>query len=208
MILDVIQTSKELFAANFIVNRGNMQVGTFELKGGLGTMEVRVHGTIFEQVIDMTFGKTDDIEVSHPFRAYQIYKNGIYNGVVYQTTSDERWFKKYGYHQMKKSGVTYNMFPVGLGKNGIKSPIFQDNSQIAQVEKDCVVYNDLHIYKIFARDEFTSEIAVLFTIYYYINVNYKAGEKTITSTYKTISKTTNKLLLKKYNSEFTKYIEE
>lgn len=208
MILDVIQVSKNLFSANFVVKRGNVQVGNFSLQGRFGSMEANISGKLFEQDIDMQFGKIDDIDVTHPFRPYIINKNGIYNGVVYQTKNNGGLFKKFDYHQMKKAGVTYDLFPIGLGKEGSKSPVYQDNTQIAQIEKEWVVYNDLHIYKVFAQDKFSSEIAVLFAIYMYINAVYNPGEKVISSTVKVVSTTTNKLLLEKYNSNFTKYIKE
>lgn len=207
MILDVVQVSKDLFAASFVVKRGSAQVGNFSLKGRLGSMEANISGKLFEHSFDMCFGKSDNIDVARPFRPYIIDENGIQNGVVYQTKFNGGLFKKFDYHQMKKSGITYDLFPIGLGKDGSKSPIYQDNAQIAQIEKDCIVYNDLHTYKIFAKDEFSSEIAVLFAIYMYINAGYRAGEKAITSTVKVVTKTTNKLLLEKYNSDFTKYIE-
>lgn len=208
MILDVVQVSKDLFAASFVVNRGNIQIGNFSLNGKLGSMEAKITGKLFEHNIDMYFGKTDNIDVAHPFRPYTINKNGVINGVVYQTKFNGGIFKKFDYNQMKKAGITYDLFPIGLGKEGCKCPIYDFNTQIAQIETDCVIYNDLHIYKIFAQDEFSSEIAVLFAIYMYINAGYKPGEKAITSTVKVVTKTTNKLLLQKYNSEFTKNIEE
>ncbi|WP_294953169.1 hypothetical protein [uncultured Eubacterium sp.] len=207
MILDVVQVSKDLFAASFVINRGNVQVGDFSLKGSLGSMEANITGKLFEHSFEMRFGKSDIIEMAHPFRPYIIDKNGVQNGIVYQTKFNGGLFKKFDYHQMKKAGITYDLFPIGLGTDGSKSPIYQDNTQIAQIEKDCVVYNDLHTYKIFAQDEFSGEIAVLFAIYMYINAGYKPGKKDITSTVKVVTKTTNKLLLEKYNSDFTKYIE-
>lgn len=207
MILDVVQVSKDLFAASFVVKRGSAQVGNFSLKGRLGSMEANISGKLFEHSFDMRFGKSDNIDVARPFRPYIIDENGVQNGVVYQTKFNGGLFKKFDYHQMKKSGITYDLFPIGLGKDGSKSPIYQDNAQIAQIEKDCIVYNDLHTYKIFAQDEFSCKIAVLFAIYMYINAGYRAGEKAITSTVKVVTKTTNKLLLEKYNSDFTKYIE-
>ena len=121
-----------------------------------------ITGKLFEHSFEMRFGKSDIIEMAHPFRPYIIDKNGVQNGIVYQTKFNGGLFKKFDYHQMKKAGITYDLFPIGLGTDGSKSPIYQDNSQIAQIEKDCVVYNDLHTYKIFAQDEFSGEIAVLF----------------------------------------------
>lgn len=208
MILDVVQVSKDLFAANFVVKRGDIQVGFFSLQGNMGSMEAKISGKLFEQDIDMQYGKTDDIGANYSFRPYLINKKGVYNGVVYQTKYNGGLFKKFDYHQMKKTGVTYDLFPIGFGNEGSKSPIYQDNTQIAQIEKDCVVYNDLHNYKVFAIDESSSETAVLFAIYMYINAGYKPGKKAVSSSVKVVSTTTNKLLKEKYDPTFTSRIKE
>ena len=208
MILDVVQVSKDLIAARFVVKRGSAQVGNFSLKGRLGSMEANISGKLFEHSFDMHFGKSDNIDVARPFRPYIIDENGVQNGVVYQTKFNGGLFKKFDYHQMKKAGITYDLFPIGLGKEGCKCPIYDFNTQIAQIETDCVIYNDLHIYKIFAQDEFSCKIAVLFAIYMYINAGYKPGEKVISSKVKVVSTTTNKLLKEKYNPEFIKSIDK
>lgn len=207
MILDIEQVSKDLFLADFVINRGSNQVGSFSLKGILGSMEASVAGEFLGQKFEMNFGKLDDVEVSHPFRPYILIENGIANGTVYQTKFNGGLFKKFDYHQMKKSGMTYELFPIGFGSEGSKSPVYQGNKQIAQIEKNCVVYNDLHNYRIYAEDEYASNIAVFFAIYMYVNAGFKPGEKFVSSTVKVISVTTNKLIKEKYNSEFTKYIE-
>ena len=104
--------------------------------------------------------------------------------------------------------MIFDLFPIGFGNEGSKSPIYNGNKQIAQIEKDCIVYNDLHNYRIFAEDSFASQIAILFCIYMYINVGYKSGEKVISSKVKVVSITTNKLLKEKYNPEFIKSIDK
>lgn len=208
MILDVVQVSKDLFSASFVVKRGDVQVGCFSLQGNMGSMEAKISGKLFEQDIEMQYGKTNDVGAAYSFRPYLINENGIYNGVVYQTKYNGGLFKKFDYQQMKNAGVTYDLFPISFGNEGSKSPIYKENTQIAQIEKDCVVYNDLHIYKIFALDELSSEIAVLFAIYMYINAGYKPGEKAVSSTVKVISTTTNKLLKEKYDPTFISRIKE
>lgn len=208
MILDIIQVSKDLFSANFLINRGANQIGSFSIQGRLGSMEASITGEILEQRFGMNFGKLDDVEVSHPFRPYLLSENGIVDGMVYQTKYKGGVFKKFDYHQMKKGGITFDLFPIGFGNEGSKSPIYLGNKQIAQIEKECIVYNDLHDYRIYVKDDYASKIAIFFTIYMYVNASFKPGEKIVSSTVKVVSVTTNKLLKEKYNSEFTKYIEE
>lgn len=208
MILDVVQVSKDLFAASFVVKRGSAQVGNFSLKGRLGSMEANISGKLFEHSFDMRFGKSDNIDVARPFRQYIIDENGVQNGVVYQTKFNGGLFKKFDYHQMKLNGMIFDLFPIGFGNEGSKSPIYNGKEQIAQIEKDCVVYNDLHKYRIYAVDTFASQIAIFFCVYMYINAGYKPGEKVVHSEVKVMSTTTNKLLKEKYNPEFIKSIDK
>lgn len=208
MILDVVQVSKDLFAASFVVKRGSAQVGNFSLKGRLGSMEANISGKLFEHSFDMRFGKSDNIDVARPFRPYIIDENGVQNGVVYQTKFNGGLFKKFDYHQMKLNGMIFDLFPIGFGNEGSKSPIYNGKEQIAQIEKNCVVYNDLHKYRIYAVDTFASQIAIFFCVYMYINAGYKPGEKVVHSEVKVMSTTTNKLLKEKYNPEFIKSIDK
>lgn len=208
MILDVIQTSKELFSASFIIERQNIKIGNFSLQGRLGSMEAEIQGTIYEQPFKMVYGKMDDLEVDCPFRPYLIYKGDLLNGTVYQTTFNGGLFKRFDYHQMKLNGKIFDLFPIGFGKEGSKSPIYNGDEQIAQIEKECVVYNDLHKYRIFAVDAFASQIAIFFCIYMYVNAGYKPGEKVVHSEVKVVSTTTNKLLKEKYNPEFINGVEK
>lgn len=207
MILDVIQISKELFSANFIINRGSKQIGSFLLQGRLGSMEAIICGCFGERSFEMKYGSTDDLDIKYPFRPYIISENNIEYGTIYQTKYKGGLFNKFDYHQMKKNGLTFDLFPIGFGKEGSKSPIYIENKQIAQIEKESIVYNDLHNYRIYAKDDYSAYIAILFVVYMYINAGYKAGEKELSSTVKVVSTTTNKILKGKYNPDFKKNIE-
>ena len=100
------------------------------------------------------------------------------------------------------------MYTVGLGKEGYKFPIYKGSEQIAQVEKDCVVYNDLHNYKAFIKEEDYLNAVIYLCAYNYVTGPYEPGEKTYSGKETTVYITTNKLIKEKYNPEFTKYIEE
>lgn len=208
MILDVIQVSNELFSANFIINRGSKQTGSFFLQGRLGSMEAVICGNFGKRLFEMKYGSTDDLGIKYPFRPYIISENNIEHGTIYQTKYNGGLFNKFDYHQMKNNGLTFDLFPIGFGKEGSKSPIYVENKQIAQIEKECTVYNDLHNYRIYAKDDCSAYIAILFVVYMYINGGYKAGEKALSSTVKVVSTTTNKILKGKYNPDFKNSIEE
>lgn len=96
----------------------------------------------------------------------------------------------------------YKMYPIGFGKEGAKNPIYCGEEQIALIEKDCEVVNDLHTYKLFCLTEQSSVIALLFAMYMYSMTGYKVGEKVTKSVEKRVSITTNKHLKAMYDPSF------
>ena len=99
------------------------------------------------------------------------------------------------------------MYEIGLGKEGIKLPIYRDDTQVALIEKDLVVYDNKDTYEIIAIDEMSLEVSALFNLYYdfvkhgnYGEINYKSKERYYLYTM-------NKELKNKYDSTFKmKYI--
>ena len=97
--------------------------------------------------------------------------------------------------ERKKSKINYNL---------AQCPT---QEQIAQIEKECVVYNDLHHYQVFAEDENAGLISLIFSMYMYINACYKPGVKASKSCSKTISVTKDPCLLEKYDPDFKSKIQ-
>lgn len=207
MILELVQKNKDLFAAQFVIKRAAEQIGEASLQGRMGSMEAAIRGTFYNIDFEMTFDRRNALG-KKMFRPYLLKQGGMEVGSVYQTIHKEGMFKSYEYHHMVKDGMLYDLFPIGFGDEGGKCPIYLDCEQIAQVEKDCVVYNDLHNYRIFAADENAAFIAVLFCMYMYVNACYRPGEKAVSSKVKSVSVTTNKLLKEKYNPYFKDGIAE
>lgn len=207
MIFNLIQTNKDLFASQFEVKRGAEQIGAVSLQGKLGSMEAVICGTFCGVKFEMGFGRSNYIEAG-AFRPYLLKQNGIEAGTVYQTKYNGGLFKKYEFHQMVRNGLTYDLFPIGFGNDGSKCPIYHGKKQVAQIEKDCMVYNDLHDYHVFAIDENEALTALFFCLYMYVNVCYKPGQKVLSSTSKTVSITTNKLLKEKFDPYFRDSVTE
>lgn len=200
MILDLLQISKELFSSKFTIKRGNQHIGSVFLSSKICSRGISIEGDLFGNHFFMEFGPFDtDIQV---FRKY-IFKNdnGI-TGVVYQTKSKDNFFIKYDFIQMVTSNCVFNYYPISFGELGGKCPIYFNDRQVAQVDKDYIVYNDIHNYRIYAYNDFFAKIAVLFAVYSYANSYYKPGIKVKSSYCKYLFKTKNKLLLSKYNSNF------
>lgn len=208
MIFDIIQTSKELYSACFEINRGQNQIGGFFVQGSLASVDAKISGNFCGINFDMQRGSSKDIDDRKPYRPYFISNNGIINGVVYETEHNGGWLKKYEFGRMQLKGMTFDLFTVSFGKDGTKSLLYCGNRQIAQINSESVVYNDLHNYRIYAVDDYAAEKAVLFIAYLYVLGLFEPGKKVISSVTKYYSKTTNKELLSKYNPDFINSIVE
>ena len=204
MLYDIIQVSKEMFTAEFAVNKAHNQIGGFYVQGSLVSIDAEITGNLCGKRFVMKHGNANSIDAKKPYRPYYISNNGMVNGVIYETESDGGWLKKYEFTQMQLRGMTYDLYSVALGKEGTKSLLYCGNRQIAQIDSESIVYNDLHNYRVYAVDEFSSEIAVMFAAYLYAIGPFEPGKKVKSSVTKYYSKTTNKNLLLKYNPNFIK----
>lgn len=206
MILDVEQISKDFFAAEFVIKRDNAEVGRAFLKGHLGSIEAKIKGNYYGRVFYMDFSKAAGFKSKKCFRPYFITDDYCKEGVIYQAERKLGLFKGYSYREMRYCNDIYEMYSLGLGKEGYKSPIYLGDRQIAQIDMDCVVKNQLFKYKIYAIDNSFARIAVLFCLYFYVSGVYSSGEKVISSETKYYTVTKNKALLEKYDKEFVKTI--
>lgn len=206
MILDVIQVSKELFSASFVIKRGLYEIGSFSLKGNIVSMEANITLNILGRQSELIFNRK--IQCKQMFRPYCVIECGFEVGKVFMAAKKISFFKRYDFRQLNYSDSVFLMYAVGLGKEGYKFPIYNENEQIAQIEKGCVVYNDLHNYKVYIKDEDCLNAVIYLCAYNYVTGPYEPGKKTISGKETTVYITTNKLIKEKYNPEFTKYIEE
>lgn len=207
MILQLIQNRKDLFAAQFEIRRGENVIGNVFLKGNAGTNEAHIQGNFYEMNFEMKREKCRNIEAKS-FRPYVVRQENAEIGAVYQTQHKLGIFKHVDFIQMTEKEKTYDLFPMSFGDEGGKCPVYCGQRQIAQIEKDCVVYNDLHEYQIFAEDEKSGFLALVFSLYMYVNACYKPGEKAYSSKSKTFSVTKEEYLLEKYSPYFKNHIGE
>ena len=145
-------------------------------------------------------------------KAYRPYK--IFNsehrilGNVAQIDQREGWFTTISYmHMYIVDQEQYDLYPIGFGAEGGKHPVYCGNKQIAQIDKPCEIYNDLHHYTIYAVDQDAAEISALFAAYMYINASFEPGQKVKQSYAKCTSITLNKTLKQKYNPDFKETIQ-
>ena len=201
MIIDVIQTKKELFESEFSIRHQEIEIGKMHLAGKLSSMEGKWTVEFDNHHINLEYGKSNLPKGVKTFRPYDITIDQSRCGAVYQTRSKDSFLKKYDFHQMLLLGKYYDLYPIGFGEMGAKNPIYCGTEQVGQINKECVVYNDLHNYQIYAFDNDVIA-AIIFCCYMYVNAGFKPGVKTTMSVVKVVSKTTNKLLLSKYQPSF------
>ncbi len=180
MILELKQINKELFSSQFVINRGKSEIGTVFLKGKSASMEADIFVDFNGTKIEMRHGRDKNIDVK-AFRPYLINQNDEHIGTVYQTQYNGGMFKKYDFHQMVKAGLTYDLFPIAFGNDGAKCPLYLGQEQIAQIEKDNIVYNGLHNYRIYSKDENAGLLSLLFCMYMYVIVCNKPGVNVVAS---------------------------
>lgn len=203
MYFELVQTNKELFAANFNIVEKDLIVGNMHLEGHLGSMEGAITISYNSKSISLTPGANGfEIQAKSPFRPYQILINGVAKGIICQTECKAGLFNKYDFHQIEMGNEIYEMYPIGFGQEGAKNPVYVGGQQKALIEKDCEVIDDLHTYKMTYVDEMTAFLCLVFSAYMYVNAAYKPGTAVTKSVHKVISKSTNKALLLKYDPSF------
>ncbi|MGN9106673.1 hypothetical protein ACTM90_10000 [Oliverpabstia intestinalis] len=214
MILKIEQICKELFSAQFRILHLNEVVGTVEVQGKITSMEAGIRIRLFENEYHMKyvggFLRTTSIperkiKTYRPYRICEAFEEQT--GSVYQVEKKESWIKTTNFYEMIYHGITYHLYPAAFGAEGGKHSIYCENEQIGQINKASEVRNDLHHYDIYAVNQQAAKLAVLFSLYTYINVFFKPGEKVTKSYTKYMSVTTNKALKEKYNPDFVKTIQ-
>lgn len=111
---------------------------------------------------------------------------------------DKGLFKQ-EYCIVELSGTRCYVYMVGLGKQGDKSPIYCNESQIAEVDKGCIVHDNLDEYEMYAINENAMTIALLFSVYWDLLRYRNSGE----FTYKKVSVRYNYTLDRAYKEKYT-----
>lgn len=201
------QKVKDLFSGEFEIFNNNELVGNVSFEGKLNSMEANFIGTLFGKEFSLNCVNEILTGSNKKFRPYNIIENNAIVGEVYQTEYKKSVFSKYDYIKYFYNQKEYNLYSIGLGEKGVCS-LYYNEEQIAQINKDGIIYNDLHNYDIYSIDENSALIAILMSCYMYVNACYKPGVKAIESVKKNYSKTTNKDLISKYNPEWINKVKE
>ena len=209
MTLKIEQICKELFSAHFRILHMDEVVGMVEVLGSIASMEAGIRIRLFDEEYYLKYSgrflKTSPdherkIKIYRPYSICEDFEEQ--SGSVYQVERKDGWFKTTYFYEMTFRGVVYHLYPMALGKDGGKHSIYCGDVQIGQINKASEVHNDLHCYDIYVVDQQSAVLAVLFSLYSYVNVFYKPGEKVSKSYAKYMSVTTNKALKEKYHPDF------
>lgn len=211
MILDVVQTRKELCKAEFKILRGGVNVGSMFLRGTLGSIDanviVNLFGLTYELHRDMWQVSPDPKMIKY----YRPYKVSILSrskqlGVVTYIERKLGWFKTRTYLSFTSGSDVYEGYALGMGKEGLKMPVYLKNKLIVEIDSVNIIDNECYKYRVYCKKNEYSVQAILMTVYFYVIGCFKTGEKVYKSKRIIYSKTTDKFLLSKYKSEFTKGI--
>lgn len=204
MIIELKQKNKELFEANFEILQNNNQIGNINIKGKLGSMEVKATGVFSNQELELNYKG----ERNGQYRPYNITIDKKEIGEIYQCNKKTGLFSSYDYIELLYNSKKYIEYSIGLGKEGGKLPIYLNDEQIAQIDTEAIIYDDLYNYKLYIMNNENALIAIIIACYNYINACFEPGVKQEKSIYKNYSKTFDKYLISKYNSDWIKNVKE
>ena len=134
---------------------------------------------------------------------YALAKDGKNYGKLYNADAPGGIFSRFGYTCLELlDGTVFSMYEIGLGKEGIVYPIYKGDTIIAEIDKGCVVHNNLDEYSIYAEDEDACQIAILLCIYLDASAFANRGEIIKSGVSNLHFKTINKRLIAKYDPTF------
>ena len=95
----------------------------------------------------------------------------------------------------------YTAYEIGLGKDGIRIPVYCESVQIAEIHKSPVIINNKDVYDLYLRSYSELTIVMMMAIYYDL-MNF-GNNSTISHGREVVYITTkNKELLSKFNPDF------
>lgn len=204
MLVELIQIRKEFSYADFVVEIDGKLYGEVHVDGdfvtGRGFVVGNYNGTKF-QLTPQTLGI---IENGKKYKPHTINIDDKLVGGVYQTTVSTGLFSSMDYHYMNLYEKAYELYGIGLGKDGFANCLYWHDEQLAEINTDMVIYNDLHHYHICAKKEDDVLLCILYCMYMYVLTAFHPDRKVVKSVEKHYSKSTNKKLLAKYNPDFKK----
>ncbi len=187
------QEYKGLEDAKFTILTDDKEVGKIEVKGNIYSPKVDAYGYYLDQKFQLHF---ETLGTTKKHRQYTIIEDDETKGEIYHTIFRKNIFISYEYIKCLYKEHEYTSYDIGLGMKNVY-PVYKEDKEIAQIEKDGKVYNDLHEFIIYCLED--ELLTVINAIYIYLGSYFITGQKVTKSYAKNYYKTTSKLLLSKYN---------
>ena len=153
MILDVVQTRKELREAEFKILRGCVNVGSVFLKGTLGSIDANVILNLFGVTYELhrdTWQVSPDPKMIKYYRPYNvsILPRAKQLGVVTYAERKLGLFKTRTYLSFTSDSDISEGYTLGMGKEGLKMPVYLKNKLIAEIDSDNIIDNECYKYRV------------------------------------------------------------
>lgn len=209
MQLKIIQTVSAIKCQYDIV-MGENRVGSAVLNDnvtGLGTYDIcyKNDSVLLEFDVDTQIKSLVKQPVDRSDSPYRVIINGQLCGDIYSSYTNNSFFTRISFDRLHLYDREYEMYKVGLGKEGIKFPIYCGEQQIALIEKDYTVHNNLDAYNIYSLDEHAAFVAIIFG--FKLDKSYSHGGMAVSkSVEKDYLLTLNKELRSKYNPDFKQMV--
>ena len=197
------QTVRDKNYCEFSLLDGDRSYGMMHIEEGAVMGLRRLRGSFFGRDFYMENGKLEGVSYPKESDPYRIsYDNGKF-GTVYQVEKKTGFMKSYIYRQILLAEGSFEAYPMMLGEEGTKVPVYRDGVQVALVEKDMTVIGDMHYYNVYAADETAALAAAFLCCYQYA---FSAFKPHVTVNpghiHKAFGKDTNKELLSMYDPDF------
>lgn len=139
---------------------------------------------------------------------YAVHCGNLRIGRIYQRFSEGGILKRYAYVMMELGGRDFSIYEVGLGKDGMRYPIYDGETQVALIEKDAFVQDNLDAYRALAADYRAAPAAALLALYQDMRRFANRGEVRHTAWQTKCMLTTNESLKSKHDPGFRERIIE
>lgn len=214
-MIRIIQKEKKISKAEFEIYSEKRCIGVVNCIGSIAKPTLKINGYIeldsckrntFELLPTKKLSYKRKIEGQIPSKVYILKINGIEVGTMFQLKRKTN-FSSVEYNDcLLVDGILYKKYGiVTKEKRNIKMIFKAGEKQIAEIETSNVVENMMHNFDLYAIDDFSEFLSVIFAMYEYANV-YWYEENGVQAT-KSIVKynfpvTTDKYLVDKYNPNF------
>lgn len=207
MVLNIVQTRSGV-EASFEISSTDGVIATAAMTNNVtfgGTWLIAYKGTSFSMqykrlaaVNNLSKKAEEKNHVSYGI----VDSSGNIHGYISRRESTGSIFKRYEYIGMEYNGAQYSAYIIGLGKEGYRFPIYKGALQIAEIEKDCVVYDNLDRYTAYLTNDSYALETIMVCLYLDYMMFARRGEIPTQAVSKSFLRTTNKLVLEKFDPSF------